>query len=64
MSDAVWPDPRAGARRLALAARTASYALYDNHVAGLLDQAPYHVEHLRLGVRDGPSTVPEPSVAD
>jgi ArsR family transcriptional regulator, nickel/cobalt-responsive transcriptional repressor len=28
------------------------YALYDNHVAMLLDEAVYHVEHLRLGVRD------------
>ena len=28
------------------------YALYDNHVAMLLDEAVYHVEHLRLGIRD------------
>ncbi|RFU39756.1 ArsR family transcriptional regulator [Actinomadura logoneensis] len=28
------------------------YALYDNHVAALLDQALYHVEHLRLGLSD------------
>ncbi|MDX6310942.1 MAG: ArsR family transcriptional regulator, nickel/cobalt-responsive transcriptional repressor [Streptomyces sp.] len=28
------------------------YSLYDNHVAQLLDEAVYHVEHLRLGVRD------------
>ena len=28
------------------------YALYDNHVAMLLDEAVYHVEHLRLGLRD------------
>jgi ArsR family transcriptional regulator, nickel/cobalt-responsive transcriptional repressor len=28
------------------------YALYDNHVAMLLDQAVYHCEHLRLGIRD------------
>ena len=28
------------------------YALYDNHVAQLLDQAVYHSEHLRLGIRD------------
>ena len=28
------------------------YALYDNHVAMLLDQAVYHSEHLRLGLRD------------
>ncbi len=30
------------------------YSLYDNHVAMLLDEAIYHVEHLRLGVRDEP----------
>ncbi|GAA3060960.1 metalloregulator ArsR/SmtB family transcription factor [Streptomyces roseofulvus] len=38
--------------------RSIVYALYDNHVAELLDQALYHVEHLRLGVRD---TTAEPS---
>ncbi|MEU6447641.1 metalloregulator ArsR/SmtB family transcription factor [Streptomyces sp. NPDC046979] len=32
--------------------RSIVYALYDDHVAELLDQALYHVEHLRLGVRD------------
>ncbi|MFF1448282.1 ArsR/SmtB family transcription factor [Streptomyces sp. NPDC058274] len=32
--------------------RSIVYALYDNHVAELLDQALYHVEHLRLGVHD------------
>ena len=31
------------------------YALYDNHVAMLLDEAVYHIEHLRLGVRDAPN---------
>jgi ArsR family transcriptional regulator, nickel/cobalt-responsive transcriptional repressor len=30
------------------------YGLYDNHVAMLLDEAVYHSEHLRLGVRDTP----------
>ncbi|MEV7278817.1 metalloregulator ArsR/SmtB family transcription factor [Streptomyces sp. NPDC093111] len=35
--------------------RSIIYALYDNHVAELLDQALYHVEHLRLGVRDVPA---------
>ncbi|MGH3094429.1 MAG: ArsR/SmtB family transcription factor [Streptosporangiales bacterium] len=30
------------------------YALYDTHVAQLLDQAVYHTEHLRLGKRDTP----------
>jgi len=29
--------------------RTIVYALHDSHVADLLDQAVYHVEHLRLG---------------
>ncbi len=29
--------------------RSVVYALHDDHVAGLLDQAVYHVEHLRLG---------------
>jgi ArsR family transcriptional regulator, nickel/cobalt-responsive transcriptional repressor len=28
------------------------YSLYDNHVAMLLDEAIYHSEHLRMGVRD------------
>ncbi|MGH3492119.1 MAG: ArsR/SmtB family transcription factor [Sciscionella sp.] len=28
------------------------YQLHDNHVAMLLDEAVYHSEHLRLGVRD------------
>lgn len=32
--------------------RTIVYRLYDNHVAELLDAAVYHIEHLRLGVRD------------
>lgn len=32
--------------------RSIVYALYDNHVAELLDQAVYHVEHLRLGLSD------------
>lgn len=34
--------------------RSVIYALYDNHVAELLDQALYHVEHLRLGLTDTP----------
>lgn len=32
--------------------RAIVYALYDNHVAMLLDEAVYHTEHLRLGARD------------
>lgn len=35
--------------------RTIVYSLFDNHVAQLLDEAVYHVEHLRLGKRDVPS---------
>jgi ArsR family transcriptional regulator, nickel/cobalt-responsive transcriptional repressor len=35
--------------------RSVIYALYDNHVAMLLDEAVYHIEHLRLGVPDEPS---------
>jgi DNA-binding transcriptional ArsR family regulator len=36
--------------------RSVVYSLYDNHVAELLEEALYHVEHLRLGVRDTPAT--------
>ncbi|MEV0225497.1 metalloregulator ArsR/SmtB family transcription factor [Streptomyces sp. NPDC050704] len=32
--------------------RSIVYALYDHHVAELLEQALHHVEHLRLGLRD------------
>ncbi|WP_329139904.1 metalloregulator ArsR/SmtB family transcription factor [Streptomyces sp. NBC_01476] len=32
--------------------RSVVYALHDNHVAALLDQAVFHVEHLRLGLTD------------
>ncbi|CAM5347416.1 hypothetical protein STENM36S_03832 [Streptomyces tendae] len=32
--------------------RSVVYALHDDHVAGLLDQAVFHVEHLRLGISD------------
>ena len=34
------------------------YALHDNHVAALLDQAVYHIEHLRLGMADTPADTP------
>ncbi|MFB6875395.1 ArsR/SmtB family transcription factor [Streptomyces sp. NPDC056323] len=37
--------------------RSVIYALYDNHVAELLDQALFHVEHLRLGLHDTPAQV-------
>ncbi|MHC3469430.1 ArsR/SmtB family transcription factor [Streptomyces sp. 7R007] len=36
--------------------RCVMYALHDNHVAELLDQALYHVEHLRLGLSDTAAT--------
>jgi DNA-binding transcriptional ArsR family regulator len=36
------------------------YSLYDDHVAMLLDQAVYHIEHLRLGITDAP---PQAAVA-
>jgi DNA-binding transcriptional ArsR family regulator len=32
--------------------RSAIYSLYDDHVAELLEQALYHVRHLRLSLRD------------
>ncbi|MGW7418123.1 ArsR/SmtB family transcription factor [Streptomyces sp. NPDC054863] len=34
--------------------RSIVYSLYDHHVAQLLDQALFHVEHLRMGLRDTP----------
>ncbi|MFE5405396.1 ArsR/SmtB family transcription factor [Streptomyces sp. NPDC004596] len=39
--------------------RSVVYSLYDNHVAELLDQALYHVEHLRLGLSDIPAATGE-----
>ena len=32
--------------------RNIVYRLYDSHVAQLLDEAIYHIEHLRLGARE------------
>lgn len=37
--------------------RNIVYRLYDSHVAALLDEALYHIEHLHLGVSD---TMPHP----
>src|ERR1700684_4091862 len=37
------------------AGKSIVYALYDNHVAALLDQAVHHIEHLRLGIADAPA---------
>lgn len=34
--------------------RSVIYALHDEHVARLLDEAVYHAEHRRLGVVDSP----------
>ncbi|GAA1907115.1 metalloregulator ArsR/SmtB family transcription factor [Streptomyces sodiiphilus] len=36
------------------------YRLHDSHVAQLLDEAVYHVEHLQLGLRDGAARDGEP----
>ncbi|MCW2879770.1 MAG: transcriptional regulator [Sphaerisporangium sp.] len=36
--------------------RSIVYSLYDNHVAMLLDEAVYHIEHRRLGAPDRPAT--------
>ncbi|MBB0246909.1 hypothetical protein FNQ90_22985, partial [Streptomyces alkaliphilus] len=38
--------------------RSVVYALYDRHVADLLDHALHHVEHLRLGLMDPPGDAP------
>lgn len=43
--------------------RSIVYALHDDHVAGLLDQALYHVEHLRLGLSDAPADTPRAPAA-
>ncbi|MEU6173630.1 metalloregulator ArsR/SmtB family transcription factor [Streptantibioticus parmotrematis] len=40
--------------------RSIVYALHDDHVAALLDQAIHHVEHLRLGVFDAPASASDP----
>ncbi|MFE9451738.1 ArsR/SmtB family transcription factor [Streptomyces sp. NPDC006739] len=44
--------------------RSVVYALYDNHVAELLDQAVYHTEHLRLGLSDTAGAEDADLVAD
>ena len=31
------------------------HSLYDDHVALLLDQAVYHIEHLQRGISDAPA---------
>jgi len=42
--------------------KTTVYALYDDHVARLLDEAVYHSEHLRLGLRDAAIGQQQPSL--
>jgi ArsR family transcriptional regulator, nickel/cobalt-responsive transcriptional repressor len=39
------------------AGRSVIYALHDDHVARLLDEAVHHAEHQRLGVTDTPPSV-------
>ncbi|WP_405796607.1 ArsR/SmtB family transcription factor [Streptomyces sp. NBC_01506] len=41
--------------------RSIVYALYDHHVAELLDQALFHIEHLRLGLHDTPAEEAKPN---
>jgi DNA-binding transcriptional ArsR family regulator len=36
--------------------RRVVYALHDSHVAVLLDEAAYHLEHVRLGLHDAERT--------
>lgn len=43
--------------------RSIIYSLYDNHVAELLEQALYHVEHLRLGLHDTRADADIPAAA-
>ncbi|MGK5447438.1 ArsR/SmtB family transcription factor [Streptomyces radiopugnans] len=43
--------------------RSVVYALHDDHVAELLDQALYHVEHLRLGLTDARAGAAAPAAA-
>jgi len=38
------------------AGRSVVYSLCDNHVTMLLDEAVYHIEHLRLGTPDQAAT--------
>jgi DNA-binding transcriptional ArsR family regulator len=40
--------------------RSVVYVLHDDHVAALLDQALYHIEHLHLGITDEPQEEPVP----
>lgn len=42
--------------------KTARYALFDSHVAALLDEAVYHAEHVRLGASERGPGEPVPDV--
>ena len=44
--------------------RSIVYNLYDNHVAQLLDEAVYHIEHLRLGSPTSPPPQADPTRRD
>ncbi|CAM5237218.1 metalloregulator ArsR/SmtB family transcription factor [Streptomyces hirsutus] len=60
------PPAAPAARNLGLVSgerhgRSIVYSLYDNHVAELLEQALFHVEHLRLGLRDAPTSAAAPA---
>ncbi|MEU2069951.1 ArsR/SmtB family transcription factor [Streptomyces anulatus] len=66
LANAVWMEASACSHQLRLLrtlglvtgerhGRSIIYALYDNYVAELLDQALFHVEHLRLGAGDTPA---------
>ncbi|GAA2625111.1 metalloregulator ArsR/SmtB family transcription factor [Actinomadura fulvescens] len=66
LADAVAMEPSACSHQLRLLrnlglvtgtrqGRRIVYALHDDHVAALLDQAVYHVEHLSLGLTDMPA---------
>ncbi|MBA3375201.1 MAG: hypothetical protein ACR2M2_08035 [Gaiellaceae bacterium] len=41
--------------------RLSVYRLHDSHEGDLLDQAIYHVQHVRLGLAVRPHDRPEPS---
>lgn len=75
LADAVGMEPSACSHQLRLLrnlglvtgerhGRSIVYALYDDHVAELLDQVLHHVEHLRLGIRDTPADRPATAAAD
>ncbi|WP_326796838.1 metalloregulator ArsR/SmtB family transcription factor [Streptomyces sp. NBC_01808] len=44
--------------------RSIVYALYDDHVAELLDQALHHTEHLRLGLTGAPAAAGRDDLRD